>query len=285
MKGHTLLQRYVICGAYKYHQSAFGQIFVLRSVAGSTARKFLRTRSYCERPNCVWTNVLFVQPPPAPPCVPREKLQMRHNNFYEEYSLVAVYYSYFLSAPRDASRFHFLFASLTSRCARKREKRKGERAEDKLAKIRKCHEVCVGIYRRRCTHDAFSLRLRISFPFFLSLSPSLSLPSNHRLPSLPGAPFYVHTTTSNGSFAREYHRAAAYLQRSIISRRCTICNPRELMLIRSSFALRAEYLLIVIDIGRPCRIDGYRIHSNSRAQKEQRKPHLNMLIPYPGELY
>lgn len=125
------------------------------------------TRIVCGQTRCSYNT-----PPPSRPVCPREKLQMRHSNFYEEYSLVAVLFLFPECAARCLA-FPFSFRlSLASRYARKRERRKGERAEDKLVKIRKCHEVCVGIYRRRYTCDAFSPRLRISFPpFFLSLSP------------------------------------------------------------------------------------------------------------------
>lgn len=95
--------------AYKYHQSALERNFLLRSVAGSTARKFLRTRSYRELvlASCVWTNVRRSHTLHSA-LRPREKLQMRHSNFYEEYSLVAVLLLFSECAAQCLSRFHFL---------------------------------------------------------------------------------------------------------------------------------------------------------------------------------
>lgn len=164
------------------------------------------------RSSCVWTNALFVHPPtglsPVKNCRCDAVIFTRN-------ILSSRYYSYFLSAPRDPSRSHFLFASPAPR---KREKGKRERAEDKLAKMRKCHEVCVRIYRRRYTRDAFSLHLRISF---LSFLPSPSVKSQTSVVARSSvlctysrnrgsAQFCEGISPGSGVFTESYNFAAVY---------------------------------------------------------------------------
>lgn len=143
-------------------------IFLLVSLVGSTARKFSRTRSL--RVVCGQTP-LYVH---STRCV-RVKNCRRDTVISTRNTLSSRYYSYFLSAlVRDASHFHFLFvflflflslflSHLLLLCTEM--KRRGER--ERTYEIPR--DTLWNLPARRYTRGTFSLRLRVSFPFFFLL--------------------------------------------------------------------------------------------------------------------
>lgn len=229
-------------GAYKYHQSAFGRIFLLRSVAGSTARKFLRTRSYrrVARVVCGQTRHSYT----LQPVCSREKLQMRRSNFYEEYSLVAVLFLFSECAARSLA-YPFSF-----RLSRAAETGKGEREKEQRTNSRKCENATryASEFTGDDTHMTHFL-CAFAFLFFLFLPPPFRQITDFRRCQVlhfmyiqpHGSAQFCEGISSGSVFTEGYNFTAVYnlrLQESL----CL-------------FALRAQYLLIVIDIGRLYRID------------------------------
>lgn len=182
----------------------------------------------------------------AQPVSPREKLQTRHSNFYARNTLSSRYYSYFLSAPRDTSCFHFLFAlSCDGVCVCVRARAEMKRKKERRTSLRKYKNArrCASEFTRNDTH-VFFLHLRVSFPLlFLFLKSQTSIVDV----------FYVRTYSHRNDGAQFCEGISPAYLRTIISRWYTICKQRELTLNCSTLTSRMEYLLeslIVVDIGR-----------------------------------
>lgn len=126
-----------------------GEFSFWGSLAGSTARKFSRTRSLRAHKLCVDKRALL-QPSRCllvKNC--RRDTVISTRGILSRRGIIPI------SWVRRAIPLVFIFFSLSLAtvcvCARARGNEEKERAKDELTKIQKCQEVCVGIYPQRYT--------------------------------------------------------------------------------------------------------------------------------------